>query len=247
MKQTNEMEEFFAHWDSDINDPSKDKVPMYQALKNKLSPNNNDDNVDLLWRMTRVCLELTDVAEKEDNKTDQLKYSEESLLYAKKAVQCDPNSFEAHKWYCASVGRLSEMVNTKERIELGHEFRQHRDIAVSINPNDYLLNHMHGRWCYEVSSLSYIERKLAETFIANPPAATYKESLESLLLADQQKHEWKLNQLWLAKVYIVLRKYHQAIKYIDYGMSLPVWNEEDSIAHSELTKLQKSYANYRLK
>lgn len=140
---------------------------------------------------------------------------------------------------------MAPLVATKERIKLGNEFKTHRDIAVKIDSNDKLMHHMYGQWCYEVASLSYIERKIAETFFAKPPVATYDEALESLLVVDNMDSDWKSNNLWLAKVNIALKKYKDASLLIEKALKLPVRTEECAIAQIELESLDKSYAKYR--
>lgn len=142
---------------------------------------------------------------------------------------------------------MAPLVGTKERIQFGHEFKEHRDIAVEIDDNDKLMHHMYGRWCFEVASLSYLERKIAETFFGTPPKASFEEALQSLLKADSLHHEWKTNHLWVAKVYIALRKYAEAIEWIDSGLSIKVETEDDGLSELELKELEKSYAKYRQK
>ena len=237
------MDKFLAQWDADMDDPSKDRIQLYDSIVDKQSHHPHD--VELLWRLVWASLMMADSREKVGDKAGVKRYTEQSLNWAKEAVHYGPQSMQSHKWYCAAVGRMSALVGTKERIQMGYEFKQHRDIAVSIEPNDRLMNHMYGRWCYELASLSKVERKLAETFFATPPQATYDEALESLLAADNQQHQWKANQLWLAKVYIALHKYHHAIECIDYGLGLPIISEDDAVCQAELQKLQKSYAKYR--
>ena len=90
------MELFFSSWDVDIDDASKDKNQLYQALLDKLK--DEPDNVELIWRLVQACLVLADSFEKVKNKSESKKYTEESLKYAKKAVELRPNSLEAHKW-----------------------------------------------------------------------------------------------------------------------------------------------------
>ena len=90
------MEQFFAAWDVDIEDASKDKQQLYQALLDKLK--DDADNVEIIWRLVQACLVLADSFEKVKNKSESKKYTEESLKYAKKAVELGPNSLEAHKW-----------------------------------------------------------------------------------------------------------------------------------------------------
>lgn len=104
---------------------------------------------------------------------------------------------------------------------------------------------MYGRWCYEVASLSFIERKLASALFSEPPKATYEEALESLEKADSLRHEWKTNHLWLGKTFIALKKYADAIKWIDLGLTMPIQTEEDAVTEIELKSLEKSYAKYR--
>ena len=147
--------------------------------------------------------------------------------------------------YCASVGRMSPLVGTKERIQYGHEFKKHSDIAVAIAPNDMLMHHMYGRWCYEVAGLTWMEKKLAATFFGAPPESSYEEAMAALMKADQLKHQWISNQLWISKVLIAQKKYSEAIKWIDEGLQLPVVSEEDAVCHEELLDLQKKYSKYR--
>ena len=130
---------------------------------------------------------------------------------------------------------------------MGHQFKEHRDIAVSIDNNDELMHHMYGRWCSEVASLSFMERQIAKTFFGTPPEATYEDALESLKMADKLKHEWKANHLWMAKVLISIKKYPEAMQWIDDGLSYPSITAEDGVAQLELESLAKSYAKYRFK
>lgn len=90
------MDQFVAQWDVDIHDPSKDKAELYQALAHKQQEHRH--SVDLLWRMVQASLVMADRSEKVGDKAETKRYTEESLEYAKKAVQYGPDSLEAHKW-----------------------------------------------------------------------------------------------------------------------------------------------------
>lgn len=149
---------------------------------------------------------LADVALKNKEKELDKKYVYESLEHTKKAMSLDNESALAHKWHCAAVGRVSDFVGTKERIQYGHEFKTHCDIATQKCPEDHLLFHMYGRWCYEVASLNWAERKIAAAFFASPPESTYQDAREALERAHKLS-KWKANHLWLAKVAIAEKKY----------------------------------------
>jgi len=241
------MEQYLSEWDVKIEEESQDKVKLYEELLDKLKEHqdNPEEALQIQWRLVQACLVLADSFEKVKNKAQAKKYTEESFEMAKEAIKSGPNSLQAHKWYCAAVGRMAPLVSTKERIKFGHEFKEHRDIAVGIDPNDELMHHMYGRWCYEVASLSFFERKIAESFFASPPTSTYEEALDSLQKAHDLKQDWKTNHLWLAKAYIALKKYSEAIKWIDSGIAFPIKSEDDAVSQIELKGLEKSYTKYR--
>lgn len=50
------------------------------------------------------------------------------------------------------------MVSTKEKINDGHLFKKHVDLALSLNPKDPSLHHLLGRFDYEVSSLKWYHK-----------------------------------------------------------------------------------------
>ena len=90
------MDQFLAQWDQDIEDTNKDKLGLYQVLQDKLK--DDPENVELYWRLVQAALALASSFEKVGNKTDGKKYTEESVNYAKKAVEFGPKSLQAHKW-----------------------------------------------------------------------------------------------------------------------------------------------------
>jgi tetratricopeptide (TPR) repeat protein len=233
----------FEKWDADIDSAEANKQQLYDEMKAaaKASP----DDVKYLWRLTKGALVLSDFEEKNKNKDKCKSFVHESLVHAKKAIEVDPKSFEAHKWYCASVGRIAPLVGTKERIQYGHEFKKHSDIAVAIEPNDMLMYHMYGRWCYEVAGLTWVEKKIAATFFDAPPESTYDDALEALMKADKLKHNYKSNQLWIAKVLIAQKKYKEAMVWIDEAIKLETVSEDDCVCQLELQELQKKYSKYR--
>ena len=87
----------FAKWDQDIDNPEANKQELYDQLKEAANSAPND--VNYLWRLTKGALVLSDLAEKNKNKDKCKGFTQESLTHAKKAIEADPKSLEAHKWY----------------------------------------------------------------------------------------------------------------------------------------------------
>jgi hypothetical protein len=90
----------FEKWDADIDSAEANKQQLYDEMKAaaKASP----DDVKYLWRLTKGALVLSDFEEKNKNKDKCKSFVHESLVHAKKAIEVDPKSFEAHKWYVFS-------------------------------------------------------------------------------------------------------------------------------------------------
>ncbi len=98
---------------------------------------------------------------------------EEAVECGLRAVQCSGDlSSEAHKWYAIAVGSRGEYVSIREKILDGFEFKRHVDRAAELAPHDHTIQHLLGRFCYEVAELSWWERKMASTLFAEPPVAT---------------------------------------------------------------------------
>ena len=187
----------FAEWDKLLEDPSANKKELYDQLIKEQESSSNNQN---LWRLTKAAIILCNAAAKDKDKENDKKWSLVALEHGKKAIEFDKDNVESHKWYCAAIGRTSRFLGVKEKLQLGHEFKKHSDIAIEIQPNNELLHHMYGRWCFEVAGLTWMEKKIAATFFGTPPESTYSEALSSLTRAYELKPDWKENLLWLAKV-----------------------------------------------
>lgn len=65
-----------------------------------------------------------------------------------------------YKWYAILVGVKSKFLPTKGKIENGYLFKEYVEKALELMPNDGYLHHLMGRFKYEVSELSWIEKKV---------------------------------------------------------------------------------------
>ncbi len=165
--------------------------------------------------------------------------------YATKAIECDDDNAECHKWYAIAIGSISDYIPTKEKIANGHEFKKHVDLALKLKPNDPSLHHMLGRFCFEVSNLSWVERKVASALFSKVPESSYEDSLSNLFKAYELKPNWKENIMFIAKILICQKKYSEAITWIDKGLALENIGEDDTIAHKELILLNSKHTKFR--
>jgi tetratricopeptide (TPR) repeat protein len=242
----NPFNQWLEESDAMLDDLSIDKQLIYNKIKegrDRFGP-----SADVLWRLTKALKLLGTAAQKKGDKDRHKELAFETLRVAKEALDTGPESAECHKWYAVAVSSVSEFVTMKEKIQNGGEFILSVNKALELKEGDATLYHMRGRWCFEVASLSWIERKVASAlFSRSVPEVSIEEAMDSLLKAQEIRKDWKENVHWLVKCYITLKRFQEAIEWIDRGIQLKgTGGEEDQLAHSRLLSLQTKYTNYRI-
>lgn len=143
---------------------------------------------------------------------------------AEKALQLNDNSSDAHKWFAITLGSKGDFVPISERIKNGYIFKDHVDRAVRLNPSkDSSIHYLLGRFCFEVSNLSWMERKVASTLFSAPPSATPQEALVHFQASERiGKPILKDNRLYMAKCYIAMKNNEQAAYWLNMCVQMPV-------------------------
>lgn len=207
------------------------------------------DSPAFLWRLCKAQYLLAVLAGQEGENERKKELILSAVTAGESALRCDERNSEAHKWYAIALGSRGEFGGVREKILDGFEFKKHIDTAAKLNPRDYITHHLLGRFCYEVSQLSWIERKMAATLFAEPPSASLPEAVDHFMAAERMKPEgWKENRLFIAKCYIGLRNYPEAVSWLQRADSIPLASEEyregikDRISQEEITKLLQKYS-----
>jgi len=211
-------------------------------------------NPNLLWRLCKAQYLCSVLENQDDNKEAQHKLIMDAIKSGEEALALDTNNSEAHKWFAIALGSRGEFGGVKEKILDGFEFKKHIDLAAELNPRDHITQHLQGRFCYEVSQLSWIERKMAATLFAAPPTASLPEAVQHFLQAEKLKPEgWKENRLFLAKCYIGLGDYPTAVAWLDRADAIPMAMPDvregvkDKLSQKEVEDLLSRYSSYRSK
>ena len=121
----------------------------------------------------------------------------------------------------------------KEKILKAFEVKDHAQKAAAKNPNDSTTFHLLGRLCYNVANISWIERKLAQTLLADPPTATFDEALEHYLKASQLREPFLSNSMWIGHTYRELKNVPKAKEWYEKVISGEVNSEFDNITIAE--------------
>jgi len=207
----------------------------------KINKDKLQSSCDFWWRLAKATHSEAQIAASNGDKELRRAHVESAFTCAEKALKLDDTSSDAHKWYAITIGTRSEFFSLNERIQSGFTFKQHVDKAVALNPKDAACYHLLGRFCLEVSQLSWFERKVAATLFSNPPTATAKEALENFLEAEKIK-PFKENRLFIAKCYISAGELKKAAKWLEAASQMPIHSSGDKAAQQEITPL---FAKYR--
>ncbi|KAJ8672676.1 hypothetical protein QAD02_003936 [Eretmocerus hayati] len=210
----------------------------YQKLKNLLLQNAND--AEIIWRFARACYHCS-LPVKGTEKEKEFIF--EGLDVCEKVLESEHGNL--YKWYAILIGIKSRFLPTKGKIENGYRFKEYVQKALDVMPDDPYLHHLLGRFEYEVSELSWIEKKVASTLFAEVPKGTYEGAIPYFETAEKLgKKPHAENKLFLAKSYIAVGKYREGVTWLNRLNEIAASDEEDKQVQEDAKKLLDKYSKY---
>tara|TARA_B100000212_G_scaffold172661_1_gene129809 strand:+ start:3995 stop:4732 length:738 start_codon:yes stop_codon:yes gene_type:complete len=194
------------------------------------------DNIELLWRLSRAHFEIADQS---NSKEIHRKHFYPALNYARSALDLNSNSAIANHWYSVLIGKIGLLEGTEQKIKNSYDVKKHALKAIDLDPTNDGTYHVLGRWYFEVASLSWIERKMAEIIYTKPPVGTYDEAIFYFKKAIEIKNDEIRHYYWIAKTYIAMNKFDQAKKYLNEIINLEPLDDSDKKMKLESLELLK--------
>ena len=134
-------------------------------------------NVDVLYRISRVESDLVDGLP-DDTKKKGYEYAVEAMAYAKKAMEADPQSSEAHLAAAIAYGVMTDFVDDRTKMGYSKFIKDEAEKAIELDPkNDYAYLVL-ARWNFEMTQLNPILRGIAELLYGQMPPASQDQALE---------------------------------------------------------------------
>ncbi|CAC5393726.1 RMDN3 [Mytilus coruscus] len=230
----------YTEIDTFIEGGETEKLKAYEILQNNKTKYLTD--ADFHWRLAKCTYQLAQIEGGKGNveKKKEMLYTAKDT--AERALHLNQKSANSHKWYSITLGSIGDYEGTQNKIKNGYVFKEHIEKAIELNRTDPSNHHLLGRWCYGVYMLSWLERKAAATLFATPPTSTAEDALTHFLEADRlNPGVWKENLLYIGKCYIELRKYSEAVEWLEKASLLPVVSQDDKTAESEIESLLARY------
>lgn len=186
------------------------------------------------------CSELCSrISKREPAKVVRDVYYTMAKNYATKALAIDPKSSDANAAMAIAMGRAALEKSGKEKVAAVKDIKKYCDLAVQYNPNNSIAWHIIGKWHYEVSNLSGIERAAAKVFFGGLPSASLKESIAAFEKAQAINPGFVLNYLEIARAYKRNGEKPKAITALKKLATLPNTTEDDANIKLEAAKLLK--------
>jgi tetratricopeptide (TPR) repeat protein len=141
----------------------------------KEAEKNDPDNVEILYRISRVESDLQEDLSDDGKKKD---YALESVAYAKRAIEADADSSQAHLAAAIAYGIQTDFVDDKTKMEYSKLIKDEAEKAIELDPkNDYAYLVL-ARWNFEMTQLNPILRGIAELLYGRMPPASQEQALE---------------------------------------------------------------------
>ncbi|XP_029351781.1 regulator of microtubule dynamics protein 3 isoform X2 [Echeneis naucrates] len=174
------------------------------------------DRREFLWRLARAYRDMyKSTVDKQEKKT----YSQQGFEEAERALKKSSLNAECHKWFAVLTGLTSHHENMHGKLKSSHLLKEHLDRALALRDDDPVCFYLLGRWCYEVATLDWLEKKAAAALYQSPPSSTLHDALENFLKAEELSPGFsKTLRLYIAKCHQELGNISEATTWIKLAL-----------------------------
>lgn len=191
-----------------------DAEAAYNLCKGLLSEDPGlDKDCEFLWRLAKACILWANSMEKKNPKRKEIIFEGRDI--AIRAYALDDQNFEALRWTAVLTGASTEFLGVRDRIREGKVFTDHLNKAIALDPKEFTLLHLRGRFCFEVASLNWLEKKVANTLFSGVPDCTTDDALADFIEAEKYApFAWAENLLFIARCYTMKNQKELAYEYV---------------------------------
>jgi tetratricopeptide (TPR) repeat protein len=181
------------------------------------------------------------LGKRQPTKDKQKQFYTKAKAHAQKALQVNPGSSDANFVMAVAIGRVSQMASGDEKIKGVKDIKSYAEKSIRLDPNSYKGYHVLGKWHYEVSNLSSMEKWLVKVAFGSLPDASLDDAIRNYEKSKQLHPGFLLNYLELAKAYHRKDKDARAVEYLEALLKLPDATSDDPTIRREAQKLLREY------
>lgn len=171
---------------------------------------------------------------------EKMQYYKTAEYLAKKAIQKNSNSGEAHYTYALALGRINENASSKQKIAVGKLIKSEVDKAISLNPKLAGAHHILGRWHRTIAGFNMIEKAMINSFFGGvPPGGSYDDAVKAFVTAVTLEPHTVIHQYELAETYHEMGKDIDAKVWAKKALELTPVSPDDKKARTACEALLK--------
>jgi tetratricopeptide (TPR) repeat protein len=189
----------------------------------KLRPNRPEILVRIAKQHGDLMTEKRDAAER---KASALA----ALAFSKKALEIDAKSSDAHLAVAISLGKKTEFMSNREKIETSREIRQHAEKALALNPKCDYAHHMLGRWHQELAGIGGATRALARLIYGRLPSASYEDALRHFKRAQALRPDRLIHKIEQGRTLAKMDRTAEAREVLAAALEMPSREKDDEEA-----------------
>ncbi|KAM9496061.1 regulator of microtubule dynamics protein 3 [Clarias gariepinus] len=177
------------------------------------------DNAEFLWRLARA---YNDMCEHVEDEEERRSYAEQGRDEAEMALKRNGLNAECYKWFAVLSSQTAQCDSMHSKLKSSHILKEHLDRALALKHDEPLCFYLLGRWCYEMSRLSWMEQKAAAAVYETPPCSSLHQALENFLKAEELKPGFsRAVRLYIAKCHKDLGNAPEARKWAHLALATP--------------------------
>lgn len=158
--------------------------------------------------------------------------AQKSLAYSRKAVAIAPKLSDSHLALALSLGKNTEFLGNREKLEASREIKTAAEKALKLNPKSDYAHHMLGRWHQEIADIGGPTRLLAKIVYGGIPKGSYQEALDHFDKARKINSKRLIHQIEYGRTLAMMGKDDDARRELKKGLAMP--NREADDAESKL-------------
>ncbi|XP_034006435.1 LOW QUALITY PROTEIN: regulator of microtubule dynamics protein 3 [Trematomus bernacchii] len=189
------------------------------------------DSREFLWRLARA---YSDMYESTEDKQEKKTYAHQGREEAESALKKNGLNAECHKRFAVLTGLSSQHESMHSKLKSSHILKEHLDRALALRDDDPMCFYLLGRWCYEVTTLDWLEKKAAAALYQTPPTSTLHDALENFLKAEELSPGFsKTVRLYIAKCHKELGNISEAMNWTQLALKMTTNSNDDETSKLE--------------
>lgn len=181
------------------------------------------------------------LGKRQPTKEKQKIYYRAARNYAQQALLVNPSHPDANFVMALAMGRMAIISSGEEKINAVKDIKIYAEKCVQLDPQGFKGYHILGRWHYEISNLSAVEKWLVKIAYGSLPEASLQEAIANYEKSRQLNPGLLINYMELAKCFHRNDENKKANEMLQQVIQLPSKTIDDPMVKEEARKLMKKW------